>query len=71
MASTAGDIGASKEDVVAPTSVVKVEDKTAKVEDEADVPDPDEDDLDDLDGMSTLFIISLIHGTRPTNRLMT
>lgn len=50
MASKPGDIGASKEDAAAQKPTFKAEDLAARVEDEADVPDPDEDDLDDLDG---------------------
>lgn len=51
MASQPGDIGASKEHVAAQKPARKAGDLSARVEDEADVPDPDEDDLDDLDGM--------------------
>ncbi|KAK4211433.1 peroxisomal biogenesis factor 19 [Rhypophila decipiens] len=55
MASKPGDIGAPKEDATVQNVEVKTVDLSAKVEDEADVPDPDEDDLDDLDELLDEF----------------
>ncbi|KAM7196547.1 Pex19 protein family domain containing protein [Naviculisporaceae sp. PSN 640] len=55
MASQPSDIGASKEDVAAQKPAPKAGDLSARVEDEAEVPDPDEDDLDDLDELLDEF----------------
>ncbi|KAK1760611.1 Pex19 protein family-domain-containing protein [Echria macrotheca] len=70
MASSAGDIGASKEDVDKTTtaSPAEVEAKQATVEDVddlEDVPDPDEDDLDDLDDMLQEFSAVKVDSKKP------
>ncbi|KAK0651576.1 Pex19 protein family-domain-containing protein [Cercophora newfieldiana] len=67
MSTAAGDIGATKEDVVQQTAAptAQPEAKVATVEDEDDVPDPDEDDLDDLDDMLEEFSAAKIDSQAP------